>query len=194
MSLVTIARYRAITGDATTSGSDVSARIEEAVDLLEDELDRPLTEAERTETMYPTRDGSLWPHAIPLVTCADYTIDGYRLYGSSAPFPATDVLGDPTGVSVIYTGGWVERSANPTADNRLPVFIERDLAWAAYALGQTEPGRQALAVPPGASSVSLGDVSVSFANGRTASAPGEANIVWSPKTLRYRYQRIGGYE
>ena len=64
--LVTVARYRAITGDNATPAVTVSAKIELAQELLADALDRELEEAERTETLWPTRDGYLWPSCTPI--------------------------------------------------------------------------------------------------------------------------------
>ena len=101
MSLVTVARYRAITGDTATTASTVTARIEDAVDLLEEVLDRPLESAERTEALTPTRDGKLWPRAVPVTDPGDYTVDGLALKGG--------MFGSTT-FTVTYTGGWVEPS------------------------------------------------------------------------------------
>jgi len=187
--LVTVLRYRAITGDQASSDEAVSARIEEATELLEGELGRPLEQAERTERMQPTRDGLLWPLATPLAAATDYTIDGHALRGSS-PFPSGwDFIGGETALDVTYTGGWVERTANPGSAFRLPVHIERDIAFAAQALGQTPTP---LAVPAGASSVSLGDASVTFKDGYHPD-PADAGVSWSKETLGYRYRRVGGY-
>lgn len=180
MSLVTVARYRAITGDTDTTEGIVSARIELAIDRLEEVLDRPLESAERTETLTPTRDGKLWPSAVPVTDPGDYTVDGLALKWA---VPGVDMFGSTT-VDVTYTGGWVERTANPTAVNRLPACIEEDLAWAAWSLGHSDDVVQA---PAGATAVQLGDVSVSFGpNG----APGvnRSGIRWSRRTLAYRYR------
>lgn len=185
--LITIERYRAITGDETTNAATVSARIEEAVELLEERLDRKLESAERTERMFPTRDGSLWPHAIPVTDGGDYTVDGYRLMSF---WPAPNWPSTQPGLDVVYTGGWVERSANPDAVNALPTHIERDLAWAAFALGQTAQTRQLVGVASGASSVRLGDAAITFGSG---GAKARTDVIpWSRRTLSYRYVRIGG--
>jgi len=185
--LVTVLRYRAITGDQASSDEAVSARIEEAIELLEGELGRPLEQAERTERMYPTRDGLLWPQATPLVAAEGYTIDGHALNGTFVWWVNDHVV--TMAVDVTYTGGWVERTANPSSAFRLPVHIERDLAFAAQALGQTPTP---LAVPAGASSVSLGDASVTFKDGYHPD-PADAGVSWSAETLGYRYRRVGGY-
>lgn len=187
MALVTFARYQSITGDVDTPEYLVSARIEYAVELLEDELGRPLASAERTETLWPTRDGRLWPQATPITDPGDYQVDGLALY--SSPFPAVFGFVEGTAIDVTYTGGWVERSANPVAANRLPTCIERDLAYAAKALG--DPGTGSLAgLPAGAIVASVGDVAVTFGPGG-AGAASESQVRWSRETLAYRYTRVG---
>ena len=190
MALVTFVRYQTITGDTSTPDYLVSARIEYAVELLEDELGRPLASAVRTETMWPTRDGRLWPKAIPVTDAGDYQVDGAALYAS--PFPQTfGFIEGTTSVAVTYTGGWVERTANPVATNRLPTCIERDLAFVAKALGA--PGSGGLdGLPAGVKQASVGDVSVTF-DGEPG-APSEAGIAWSTETLGYRYRRVGGVD
>lgn len=185
--LLTEARYRAITGDAT-AWSTVSARVEEAVELLEEDLDRGLAVAERTELLHPTRDGWLWPHSTPIVTATGWTVDGLGVYGAFGPgWP------DSTGrVSVTYTGGWVERSANPNAPNRLPVCIERDLAFAAFTLEQADPSATS-DYPAGVTSVRLGDAAVTFGPEGAPGATSDAQVVrWSRKTLAYRYRTERG--
>lgn len=190
--LVTAVRYAAITGDISSAASAVSGWIGDATEQLEDHLDRKLESAARTERMYPTRDGSLWPHAIPVTVAAGYTIDGHRLSGTWLN-PVVDLI-NPTrlGIDVTYTGGWVERTANPTATNRLPTCIETDLAIAAFLIGHPVPlATQLAAQQPGATSVRLGDAAVTYGpNG--APAPRPTRIVWSAPTCAYRYLRIGG--
>jgi hypothetical protein len=186
--LLTITRYRAITGDTATESVAVSAAIEEAEELLAEELlgdtlDRELEEAERTETLWPTRDGYLWPTCVPIVAAANYTIDGDGLVGTFGPgWP-----NESGSVAVLYTGGWVERSANPTATNRLPAYIERDLAFAAHALTAPSPNQY----PAGATSVRLGDAAVTFGPDG-APRPGADAVRWSRATLRHRARTTRG--
>lgn len=183
--LVTVHTYQHVTGDTTTDAITVSARIEEAQELLEDALDRPLAEAERIESMHPTRDGFLWPRATPILAAAGYTIDGLGLRYAWPQAPL--IVPTTTGRFVTYTGGWVERTANPSAPNRLPRELERDIALAAYALGQTSAST---AIPAGARSVSLGDAAVTFGPDG-APAPGASRVQWSRRTLAYRYRVVG---
>lgn len=201
--LVTVDRYRALTRDVTTHADVITERLDEAVELLEEALDRPLAMAERTETMFPTRDGAVNPRATPITAVTGWTIDGERLlYGNLVPIgnvglpdnPGFDlvtggpVLGWYRPPRITYTGGWVERSANPTATNRLPRSIERDLAWAAWRLGRV-PAPIAADIPAGATSVTLGDASISFGPDGAAADPSETSeMCWSPETLRYRYR------
>lgn len=181
--LITVATYRAITGDTATPATTVSALVEQAEELLADALDRPLDEASRTEKLLPTRDGWVWPRATPIMSVAgEWTIDGEGLWGAFGPgWP------DLTGrVEVTSTGGWVERTAHPTATNRLPAVIERDLAVVVHQLATTDTADY----PAGATSVRLGDAAVTFgADG--APRPG-AQVRWSRSTLAYRYRTARG--
>lgn len=193
--LVTIDRYRAITGDVSTPAVDFVDGLADAVDRLEEKLDRKLASASRTETMHPTRDWSLWPHAVPItVAPSGYTVDGNRIYGTDGlGYPFSFTTWPNLGIDITYTGGWVERTANPTATNRLPSFIEADLAWAAYQILRPARAAAALSVPEGATNVSLGDASVGYGpRGAVATSPAEAGVKWSQRTLGYRYIRLGG--
>lgn len=185
MSLVTIARYRAITGDTASHSVEVSAKLELAGELLADALDRELEEAERTETLWPTRDGWLWPSCVPLVSCASHTIDGDGLHGGVFGMTWPD---ETDAVTVTYTGGWVERSANPSAANRLPAYIEADIANAAQ---QLLGAGTASAYPAGATSVRLGDAAVTFGPDG-APANGIDAVKWSRRTLRHRSSTVRG--
>lgn len=186
--LVTVATYRLTTGDHTTDPVTVSALIEQAQDDLADALDRPLEHGSYTETLHPTRDGYLWPKATPITAATGYTIDGLGLRGRFLGILSDQILGGGScGVSVEYSGGWVERTADPAAANRLPKCIETDLCWAAHAMREQAATS---AVPAGARSVSLGDASVTFGPDG-APRPGDARVVWSRRTLGYRYRVIG---
>lgn len=95
----------------------------------------------------------------------------------------------PDAIEVTYTGGYVERTANPDAPNRLPACIQRDIALAAQALGQTATTS---GYPVGAESVRLGDAAVTFGEG---GAPARSDLVdgcWSRETLRYRRRLAWG--
>lgn len=178
MSLVTPARYKAITGD-TSPETDVQQWIDEATALLADDLGRTALEhGAHLETLWPDRRGVLYP-TIPHVTAVSA--------GTLAWGGITGLACDGQPVDVTVTGGWVERTANPTAPNALPVQLERDIAAAAYALGH--PNQMLASLPAGATSASVGDVAISFGgNGQTRSAD-DMWIRWSRATLRWRYRR-----
>lgn len=190
--VITAARFRAITGSGAYDAGLVDQALEDAQDLLVDALGRQIVEAQYTERLEPTRDGWLWPTVVPIVSAPGWTIDGYGLRGPFGPgWP------DETGrIEVVYTGGWVERTANPTAPNRLPAYIERDLAYAALAILQTTPdaeGRDQLlpSFPAGATSISLGDLSVSFGPDGPPS-PSADQITWSRRTLAWASKTVRG--
>ena len=191
MALVTPERYAAVTTDEDSDPTDVADALAEAVEALEELLDRPLEHDERTERLHATRDGRLWPRATPITDGGDYQVDGESLRSSATwPFDPLAIGGtSEAGVEVTYSGGFVERTDNPDATNRLPGYIERDLCFAAYRL------RHAVAptsdTPQGATSVSVGDVSVTYG---PQGAPGRQDAledVWSKKTLSWRYAPLG---
>lgn len=186
--LVTVERYREITNDQTTAASAVTARIEEATDELAELLDRPLAHGTHTETLRPASTGELWPRATPITDGGDCTVDGSALL-AAAPFGAWSDIGGTDKVTVTYDGGWVERSANPDATNRLPIVIERDLAWAAYRLGQA-PDPVLVGAPAGASSIRLGDAAITMSTGASLPTPNSHAGWWSARTLSYRYSPV----
>lgn len=182
--LVTVERYRVLTGDTTTAASAASAAIEDATDLLADALGRPgaLKSAERTETMHVGDSGRLRPLAVPVTACADLEHDTAQMYGASPDTTAfRGYFGDdlPRTLEVTYTGGFVERTANPGAANALPAAMEADIARAAYGLVHPTIG----SVPVGAQSVSVGDVSVSWG---ASGAPSGADVAWSRGSMRWK--------
>lgn len=189
MALVTPARYKVITGDTVTSDGEITARIEEATTRLEEKLDRPLVAMSRAEPMYPDQHGRVYPHAIPIQSAPGYTVDGVSLVGVWWPAPLVNFVGIETAPVITYTGGFIERSANPNAPNRLPQCIEDDIAWAAWALLHPSAAI-ATQIPAGATSVSLGDASIGFGP-EGAKPSSRSGIRWSPETLAYRYRRLG---
>lgn len=190
MTLVTVARYRSITGDDATAVSAVEERLTDAVAMLEEELGRPLEQAERTEIVWADRAGRLYPAATPIIDAPGWTIDGHTLTGRSLWGAWFDEDGPET-TTVTYTGGWVERSGNPTAPNRLPVCIERDLAWCAFRLGQ--PTNTALVtLPAGVDQVRLGDAALSTTSPTGLNVAAASVAAWSAETLRYRRRTVLG--
>lgn len=176
MSLLTVERYEIITGDTGGAASAVSARIEDAEELLADFLDRPLAEAEQTETLLPDSQGRLWPRATPISDSGDYQVEGLALL--STPFGFSTFLGGETGVTVTYTGGW-------TTDT-LPAYVERDLAWATYRL--LHPSTSLASLPPGVTSARLGDAALTWDG--PAPSLGSTDGWWSVRTRGHRYRPV----
>lgn len=167
--LVTVGRYRSVTGDTTSTEADITEALAEAQTLLEDALRRPLEEAERTERLR-VLDGRVYPSATPISDGGALTVEGDALTGAT---PVTSLVGitDSDHATVTYTGGYTTAT--------VPRCIERDIAWAAHAV--LRPSSVA-AVPVGATSVRLGDAAVTYAK----PARGGQQFGWSPQTLRYR--------
>lgn len=156
MAVVTLHRYRDITGDRVTDDATVTARIEEAQGLIEDELGRLLDSAERTETLPLTFEYGSWrayPAVTPVtavgagetftiedtVTLANVTIDDTAFWGSAVPVEGT----------ITYTGGYTTAT--------VPKQLERAIAQLAHALA---PQAAMAGVPTGATSLHVGDVSI----------------------------------
>lgn len=182
MSLVTVERYRIITGDQASASALADDALTQAVGLLEDTLQRPLEEGEITERLAPGSDGTLYPTVTPIVSAEGYSIYGSTIMGG--PFFTPGFIATDPRVSVTYVGGYVERTANPTAANRLPAHVERDLCWAANRLLTPATSAALAAVPAGVKSASVGDASITYGD---AGAPRVGNVVadvWSRETLR----------
>lgn len=149
---VTVAGYQVRTGDETSLASAVSAAIEDSESLLEEELRRLLPLAERTATFKVYPDGRLYPNAWPL-TDSELTISGRALLGATldvGQFVA--LLGVdcvPPRATVTWTGGYDATTLPSTLEHAI-----YDLA--RFTLSGATP------LPVGASSASVGDVSVSF--------------------------------
>lgn len=188
--LVTVDRYQVITGDTASAASAVTGALIDAQALLEEELDRGLDEQSRAERMYPDSQGRLYPKCTPItVPPSGLLVDGNMLY-SSSPFRAVpEFIFEGNWVDLTYTGGYVERTANPDATNRLPEHVERDLAWCAFRALNPAAFQAYALMPAGASRVDMGDAMVMFGN---RGAPGEVRVgsdgltdpVWSRATMR----------
>lgn len=191
--MITHERYIQITGDTTTTEAKAERCIADAVEALEDYLDRPLPEAERTETMRPDRNGRLWPKATPIIEADDYTIEGIGLAGTFGP--AVDFFTGSVAVEVVYTGGWADprdEDYDPTATNQLPACIERDLAWAAFKLAHPSATREMALTRDDATSVRLGDAAVTLSG--SAGSPSDLDGCWSKRTRSHRWAPIHSTE
>ena len=159
MALLSFARYQQITRDVSTDEATVTARIEEATEMIEQALDRPLELLERTEVLVLESDNAwgylAYPRSTPItavpvnavyaryddVTLRSVPPDGSPLFGAwlgSLPLTAT----------VTWTGGFTAVT--------LPRKLERGIANLADALGTD------VIAPSNASSISVGDVRVSY--------------------------------
>lgn len=187
--IVTEARYYAIVGDTSLRPMPAASAIADAEALISDALERPLESAERTETVRIRPDGLVYPSATPITavqaTSGLEIVSDFALRGAvalSGPFvgpievpPDRDLF-----AQVTYTGGWDATT--------VPAFLERDIAFGAYHLRQGHDLGPALTpAPVGATSVTVGDVSVSYRRPVSAS---ETGFRLSAQTRRLRRRRI----
>lgn len=184
--LVTTARYRDITNDNDSPSAVVENALADAQALLEEELRRPLEADTRTERcrIFPeTRGATVYPAATPIASVSSpsgASVVGHAVLGGTAGPPY--FLTDPDGyATVTYIGGY-----DPTAvtgdDDLLPRTLERAIAWAARAL--TAPDAFAN-VPSGATSATVGDVSLTWGPG---GSPAQGEVTFDRKLVR-RYRR-----
>lgn len=176
MSIVTIAEYRSVTGDTVTASGTVQDLLDDAEQDLEEFLDRPLALGTYTHRLrvYSERRGLVsYAKATPITDPGDYTQAGNALVGTSPTGGPFD-LSDPAYADVTYTGGWTNAT--------LPRCIRHDVIWAAREAARGEAAR----VPAGATSVSVGDASVSY--GPTGGSDPDQR--WSRQTRRHRARRV----
>lgn len=168
MSVVTIAQFRQQTKDVTTSDAGVASALQEAEEQVIDYLRRELEAVERTEIAIVTAPfGYVYPAVTPVlsVTTPSSTniIDGqyitdpgdnYPSSGGSSfePWFVSDSYendGRFTRTQIVYVGGWTSVTMPSTI--RRAIIDLANVFKAAYTT-----------FVAGASSVSLGDASVSF--------------------------------
>lgn len=171
MSLCSVADYRAHTCDLASSEADVLAALTDAQSLLEAELDRPLEYTPATtETLTPYRDewGQLcvMPRRVPVISTTDGTVRaGEREIVSPTAFGVfvsrtywQDHCSDPLPIDLTFEGGWKAQGAG---DHEVPLELARAVCFIAQAL--IRQGALAGVGLAGASSATVGDVSVSWA-------------------------------
>ena len=196
MAVVTVARYRLLTGDTTTDATTVSARIDDATEMVEEELDRPLELKERTETLRLDGDTHGWatwrayPRSTPIVSIpADV---GYRIEDDVTLANASPDTGywwswttcqEAPRSTLTWTGGF-------TSDT-LPKKLESAICDLAAALTRASSG--AAFVPVGASSVRVGDVTISYGSTSVTGGAGSGLEMYVPglwdRIRRYRHRR-----
>lgn len=150
--LLTVDRFQELTGSTSEPTPEQLYSAQRAVEAY---LGRGLAKIERTERCRVYRDRRVYPKCTPLVSVTDgYVIDGAAIYG--AGIGVFDALGRPDMTvapyaSVTYTGGWdADELPQPIED----ALAAETLARMSYGAGQ---------VPAGATSITNGDVSVTFA-------------------------------
>jgi hypothetical protein len=148
--LVTVARYRTITGDITTTDAAVTGALVDSQGLIEEWLRRELDSTERTETLRLI-DGRVYPKAYPITNAGELTIERTRaILGSAEISPPIWNLpsNSDSYATVTYIGGFTAAT--------LPKTLEREIARTAHNI--LHPSL----IPAGALSVSQGDASVTF--------------------------------
>lgn len=175
MSIVTIAVYRSVTGDTATASGTVQDWLDDTEQELEEFLDRPLhfNGTERCKINQERRGPTVYPRATPITDPGALTVAGAALVGAT-PVDDPFSTSEPAYADVTYEGGWTAAT--------LPRVIRDDICWAVRHATLGEAAR----VPAGATSVSLGDASVSYA----AEGGPDPDDRWSRQTRRYRRRHL----
>lgn len=153
----TVAGYRLATNDQTTASSAVSAALLEAESLLEDELRRHLPSQSRTKACKIWPDGRVYPDAWPVDSVVGLVLEDSRTVLGAVPDagPFVGVIPRnyaPPTVTITWVGGFTA----PDGLHPLPVTLAHAIYDLAKAVLAAAP------VPVGATSMSVGDVSVSY--------------------------------
>lgn len=187
--LISVTRFDEITGSdssAPSASAAAAASIIDAQRLLEEMLGRGLELGERTERIKVFADGAMYPRVTPLVSVPDGAeIEGGAVVGGapSGSFLTRSAY-TPTHTTLTYTGGYDPAEDDLAAATYVPIEIQRAIAWAALALLTDEAEFD---VPAGATSVSVGDVSIAWGPG---GSPGRGDLVFPHSIMRrYRWRR-----
>ncbi len=151
LSLVPLARYRFLSGDTTSSDQDVTDALVEAVELIEDYLRRKLANGLHTESLLPVR-GKVYPSCKPITAVAEFDV----LEGAAISLGLQPRAG--TAAVVEYEGGW-------TAQNIPRTILIAIVETAHELLSSAQSAGTAPAGTYGARNLSVGDVSVFYAEG-----------------------------
>ena len=160
MSVVTHSQYRQITRDYETSEADVSANLDIVEAIVEDYLKRPLAAVQRTEECLVYAGSRLYPLATPILSVSSpaAAVIHRELYLTGvtplADFLIEESSLEPDYVTVTYVGGWTSLTI-PDAMARMIARLAQQLERATVSSSQ---------FPVGATSLSLGDASISFAS------------------------------
>lgn len=165
MSLASIAQYRMVTNDLTTEDYKVTSALADAQNQIEEFCQREFDQAQRTETLRLYPNGRVYPKAFPLVSVlnmAGAMIDGWAVllgYGyqwaTTGLNPFVSGFGADTWawtpqITMTYTGGY--------APGLIPPSVTRAACQVTYDL--LHPVMMA-GVPTGATSITVGDTSIS---------------------------------
>jgi hypothetical protein len=186
--LITVEDYRAITQDTITPAATVSARIEEATDLLDEELGRKLRSSTYTETLevWYENDGRsyVYPTATPITAVPSnvgYSPDYLDTRLRNVTVDTLTVLdfthSETVWSTVTYTGGYTQETC--------PRTLQRAIARLSNALINYNPR-----VPVGATRVTVGDVTIEnpkFTGAVDMLVPG-----LSIQTRKYKRRRVRG--
>lgn len=181
MSIVDVAEFAEYLD--TLSVSYDQARLQNAIDesqeLIEDFLKRPLDSASRTEQCLIHPANRIYPRATPIAAVSAGTIenDGYAVSGISpdgGPFVDFYRQSQYVYATVTYTGGFTSVTA--------PRTLKRAVMRLAHAI--IVPPAESSMIPVGATSVSLGDASVSFAEPTGSGGEIDALVPGLTRTLK----------
>lgn len=187
--ICTVDQYRTITTDLDTEDYRVTAALVSAQSEAEQFCQRSFESATRTEVLRLYTNGRVYPKAFPIAAVIGMPgaiIDGWGVllgYGyqyATGVNPFVSGFGSDTWawqpqITVTYTGGY--------SPDTMPQEVVRAVAQVAY--DELHPVVMA-GVPAGASSVAVGDVSVSGAiNTFTALRPGVRGVL-----TRYRRPQV----
>jgi len=189
--LVTEERYRALTGDLTTSQVDVLRNLDRAVRACCGKLNRPeggMESAVRTETGYeyghrlspictPVTDG---PTVIPTPGQPNNDFDDAWIWAGFA----NPELHRRRKVTFTYTGGWTAYDGVTPLPADIEDAIVAAASYLSFPVART-PGLQLT----GAKSAAVGDVSVSY--GSPIAQPGQIPAGTFDCILSYRNRGLG---
>lgn len=169
--LISAANYATFTGDSTSSGTEVDAKIAVATGLVDEHCHRRFEFGTYTDVLAPSTAGRVYPKATPISSVSDpagATVDGSAVTGvaSSVLWPGSWPGVLERRVSVTYQGGYQPYGTTSGPTPGLPVTVARAIAAVAYNLLHPTTLTN---VPARVTSVSEGDVSFSTSSGRSLS-------------------------
>lgn len=183
--LIAVAEYRRFIGDTTTTDADVEQAMLDAQKLVEEWLRRELSQKQRTETLRVYGD-RVYPSSTPLLSTTSGTIDRTAIIPKTTANSNLDWL----------SGGWqdcLDDSATVTyvggfTDSTLPRTLQLAIARTAREL--LDGAITSTDVPDGASSISVGDVRVTYRDTAVVSKSGGLSEGVKQSIRRYRREYV----